>query len=81
MTNPGLQASIVPDRAQAIKQALGNPGRPEDRLRITLVIGKGEERWFKKNGSHVPYEGDDHVVARLLGTESYDLGATGAARS
>ena len=81
VTNPGLEASIVPDRTLAIKQALGNPGRPEDRLRITLVIGKGEERWFKKNGSHVPYEGDDHVVARLLGTESYDLGATGAARS
>ena len=80
VTNPSLDASIVPDRVQAIRQALGDPGRPGDRLRVTLVIGKGEERWFKTDSGHVPYEGDDHVVARLLGTESYNLGATGAAR-
>ena len=80
VTNPSLDVSIVPDRAQAIQQALGDPGRPGDRLRVTLVIGKGEERWFKRDSGHVPYEGDDHVVARLLGTESYNLGATGTAR-
>ena len=80
VTNPNLDVSIEPDRAQAIKQAVGDPGRPGDRLRVTLVIGKGEERWIKKDGSHVPYEGDDHVVARLLGTKSYNLGATGTAQ-
>ena len=80
VTNPNLDVSIEPDRAQAIKQAVGDQGRPGDRLRVTLVIGKGEERWIKKDGSHVPYEGDDHVVARLLGTKSYNLGATGTAQ-
>ena len=80
VTNPNLDVSIEPDRTQAIKQAVGEPGQPRDRLRVTLVIGKGEERWIKKDGSHVPYEGDDHVVARLLGTKSYNLGATGTAQ-
>ena len=80
VTNANLETSMVLDRTQAIEQGLGQPGQPGDRLRIILVTGKGEERWFKNKGRHVPYEGDDHVVARLLGTKSYDLGATGAAK-
>ena len=80
VTNANLKTSMVLDRTQAIEQGLGQPGQPGDRLRIILVTGKGEERWFKNKGRHVPYEGDDHVVARLLGTKSYDLGATGAAK-
>ena len=79
VTNANLKTSMVLDRTQAIEQGLGQPGQPGDRLRIILVTGKGEERWFKNKGRHVPYEGD-HVVARLLGTKSYDLGATGAAK-
>ncbi|EFA23785.1 UDP-N-acetylmuramoyl-L-alanyl-D-glutamate--2,6-diaminopimelate ligase [Bifidobacterium gallicum] len=64
---PDVRHSIILDRAQAIASAI-EEARADDsgRLHVILALGKGEERWIKAHGKHMPYEGDDHVVARLL---------------
>ena len=66
VTNPDVDARIVVDRAtaltEAIRDARGNPERRD----MVLVIGKGHERWIKDRNRHMPYEGDDKVVSRLL---------------
>ncbi|WP_278801237.1 UDP-N-acetylmuramoyl-L-alanyl-D-glutamate--2,6-diaminopimelate ligase [Bifidobacterium pullorum] len=66
VTNPDVDARIVVDRVtaltEAIRDARGNPERRD----MVLVIGKGHERWIKDRNRHMPYEGDDKVVARLL---------------
>ena len=77
VTNPDLDASIILDRTQAITTALKEGAGDGKGLQVILVIGKGEERWIKVGHGHAPYEGDDHIVARLLGIRSHDLGATG----
>lgn len=77
VTNPDLDASIILDRTQAITTALKEGAGDGEGLKVILVIGKGEERWIKVGHGHAPYEGDDHIVARLLGIRSHDLGATG----
>ncbi|AKV55374.1 UDP-N-acetylmuramoylalanyl-D-glutamate--2,6- diaminopimelate ligase [Bifidobacterium actinocoloniiforme DSM 22766] len=66
VTNPQLDASIIQDRGEAIAEAVRGAQSHPERLDAILVIGKGEERWIKRQGKHVPYEGDDHVLARLL---------------
>ncbi|BDR53224.1 UDP-N-acetylmuramyl-tripeptide synthetase [Bombiscardovia nodaiensis] len=70
VTNPGLDASIVLDRTQAITSAVEAAQAHPDRFDVIVVIGKGNERWIKRAGQHVPYEGDDQVIARLLGASS-----------
>ena len=66
VTDPDMDARIVVDRVtaltEAIRDARGNPERRD----MVLVIGKGHERWIKDRNRHMPYEGDDKVVARLL---------------
>ena len=66
VTDPDVDARIVVDRVtaltEAIRDARGNPERRD----MVLVIGKGHERWIKDRNRHMPYEGDDKVVARLL---------------
>ncbi|KFI61234.1 UDP-N-acetylmuramoylalanyl-D-glutamate--2,6- diam inopimelate ligase [Bifidobacterium pullorum subsp. gallinarum] len=66
VTNPDVDARIVVDRVtaltEAIRDARGNP----ERWDMVLVIGKGHERWIKDRNRHMPYEGDDKVVSRLL---------------
>ena len=66
VTNPDVDARIVVDRVtaltEAIRDARGNPERRD----MVLVIGKGHERWIKDRNRHMPYEGDDKVVSRLL---------------
>ena len=54
------------DRTQAIASALHEAQENKDRTDVVLVIGKGHERWIKDLNRHVPYEGDDCVVERLL---------------
>ncbi|RBP99141.1 UDP-N-acetylmuramoyl-L-alanyl-D-glutamate--2,6-diaminopimelate ligase [Bifidobacterium xylocopae] len=66
VTNPDLEASIVLDRTQAIEQAVERAKAHPERMDAIAVIGKGEERWIKRNGRHEQYEGDDRVIRRLL---------------
>ncbi|MCT6836252.1 MAG: Mur ligase family protein [Bifidobacteriales bacterium] len=80
VTNPDLDVSIILDRTQAITTAIQEGAGDGTGLQVILVIGKGEERWIKVGHQQVPYEGDDRIVARLLGTRSHDLGATGTPR-
>ncbi|MBH9979034.1 UDP-N-acetylmuramoyl-L-alanyl-D-glutamate--2,6-diaminopimelate ligase [Bifidobacterium sp. W8108] len=80
VTNPDLDVSIILDRTQAITTAIQEGAGDGTGLQVILIIGKGEERWIKVGHQQVPYEGDDRIVARLLGTRSHDLGATGTPR-
>lgn len=66
VTNPELDASIILDRTQAITDAIKSSINHPDRFDAIAIIGKGEERWIKRNGQHVQYEGDDQIVLRLL---------------
>ncbi|MBW3091955.1 UDP-N-acetylmuramoyl-L-alanyl-D-glutamate--2,6-diaminopimelate ligase [Bifidobacterium sp. 82T10] len=71
VTDPHLDAAIILDRTQAIEdtveEARAHARCDDGRLDVILVIGKGEERWIKVLNKHVPYEGDDRVVARMFG--------------
>ena len=67
LTRPQVVCDIELDRAAAIEKAIDDARSHADRLAVVLVIGKGEERWIKVDGKHAPYEGDDHIVTRLLG--------------
>ncbi|OZG67412.1 Mur ligase family protein [Bifidobacterium eulemuris] len=69
LTNPRVACDIELDRAKAIALAVEDARAHPDQLTVLLVIGKGDERWIKIDGQHVPYEGDDHVVRRLLGLD------------
>ena len=66
VSNPHVRASIILDRARAIAEAMNESASHNERTDVVLVIGKGDERWIKEHNRHVPYEGDDRVVARLL---------------
>ena len=66
VTDPSTECDIILDRTKAVEEAIRDAracGRPA----VVLVIGKGEERWIKEHGRHVPYEGDGPIVRRLLG--------------
>ncbi|MEE1296478.1 MAG: UDP-N-acetylmuramoyl-L-alanyl-D-glutamate--2,6-diaminopimelate ligase [Bifidobacterium sp.] len=65
VTAPDVRRAIVLDRTEAIERAV-DMARDSGRFNVVLVIGKGEERWIKDRNKHVPYEGDDAVVARLF---------------
>lgn len=67
VVNPTLDASIILDRTQAIETAVQEARDDAERLDVVLVIGKGDERWVKALNKHVPYEGDDRVIARVFG--------------
>lgn len=67
VTNPQVSTSIELDRAKAIEEAVADARAHADRLTVLLIIGKGEEQWIKVDGRHAPYEGDGHVIRRLLG--------------
>ncbi|WP_418969829.1 UDP-N-acetylmuramoyl-L-alanyl-D-glutamate--2,6-diaminopimelate ligase [Alloscardovia omnicolens] len=60
-----VQHEIILDRTQAVETALHNAAQ-QPRLAVVLVIGKGDERWIKLHNKHVPYEGDDAIVQRVL---------------
>ncbi|MEE8667280.1 MAG: Mur ligase family protein [Bifidobacterium mongoliense] len=66
ISDPHVDSMIVDDRAEAIEQAVGE-ARSDGGFNVVLVIGKGDERWIKRAGKHLAYEGDDHVVRRLFG--------------
>ncbi len=68
VTNPQVEASIILNRADAIAEAISDAKAHAERTDVILVIGKGNERWIKDFNKHTPYEGDDHVVKRLLNT-------------
>ncbi len=67
ITDPNVASTIVPDRATAIASAVDDARAHADRFNVLLIIGKGNERWIKDRRNHMPYEGDDRVVARLFG--------------
>lgn len=67
ITNPHVSSGIILDRTKAIEEAVADARHHADRLTVLLIIGKGEERWIKVNGKHAPYEGDGHIIRRLLG--------------
>ncbi|MBW3083203.1 UDP-N-acetylmuramoyl-L-alanyl-D-glutamate--2,6-diaminopimelate ligase [Bifidobacterium phasiani] len=66
VTEPGVETAVVVDRVEAIRDALRDARSHPGRTDVVLVIGKGDERWIKDLNRHVPYEGDDCVVKRLL---------------
>ena len=66
VTNPNVRVDVIIDRVDAIADAVGDAKAHASRADVVLVIGKGHERWIKDRNAHVPYEGDDHVVERLL---------------
>ena len=66
VTNPDVATSMIIDRVEAISDALADARADAGRCDVVLVIGKGDERWIKDRNRHVPYEGDDRVVERLL---------------
>ena len=66
VTNSHVASDTIIDRTQAIASALHEAQEDKDRTDVVLVIGKGHERWIKDLNRHVPYEGDDCVVERLL---------------
>ena len=68
VTNTQVEASIILNRADAIAEAISDAKAHAERTDVILVIGKGNERWIKDFNKHTPYEGDDHVVKRLLST-------------
>lgn len=74
LTNPRVACDIELDRAKAIEMAVDDAHEhaSADHPAVILVIGKGEERWIKIDGKHAPYEGDDHIVRRLLGLPQTD---------
>ncbi|TPF87382.1 UDP-N-acetylmuramoylalanyl-D-glutamate--2,6-diaminopimelate ligase [Bifidobacterium sp. UTCIF-37] len=67
VTNDRVATTTIIDRVAAITNALDEARAHPRRHDVVLVIGKGHERWIKDLNKHVPYEGDDQVVARLLG--------------
>lgn len=66
VTNPDLDARIILNRTEAIETAVREAQADADHTHVILVIGKGNERWMKAQGKHVPYEGDDHIIERLF---------------
>ena len=66
VTNPDVDARIVVDRVTALTEAIRDARSNPERWDMVLVIGKGHERWIKDRNRHMPYEGDDKVVSRLL---------------
>jgi UDP-N-acetylmuramoyl-L-alanyl-D-glutamate--2,6-diaminopimelate ligase len=66
VTNPDLPVSIVIPRARAVEQAITDLKKRPETSKILLAIGKGEEKWMKTADGHSPYEGDDHVITRML---------------
>ncbi len=66
VSNSHVTSDTIIDRTQAIASALHEAQEDKDRTDVVLVIGKGHERWIKDLNRHVPYEGDDCVVERLL---------------
>ena len=67
VTNPDLDARIILDRTEAVESTVAIDRKNPNRLHIILIIGKGNERWFKDHGKHIPFEGDDHIVERIFG--------------
>ena len=57
----------VTNRTKAVESTVAIDRRNPNRLHIILIIGKGNERWFKDHGKHIPFEGDDHIVKRIFG--------------
>ncbi|BDR54848.1 UDP-N-acetylmuramyl-tripeptide synthetase [Bombiscardovia apis] len=66
VSNPAVDASIILDRSEAIEQAFDAAQAHPERFDVIAVIGKGNERWIKRDGKHVAYDGDDQVIARLI---------------
>lgn len=58
----GKPVQIIPDRAQAVQQALAD-ARPGD---VVVLQSKGEETFLKIRGRFEPYEGDLVLAKRAL---------------
>ena len=67
VTDSQVKSDIILNRAQAIENAAAVAKSHPERLDVILAIGKGNERWIKRLNRHTPYEGDDAVLARVLG--------------
>lgn len=66
VTNPQLDVKTILDRAEAVETTASRDRKDPKHLHIILIIGKGNERWFKDHGKHIPYEGDDRIVERVF---------------
>ena len=66
VSNEHVQHEIILDRTTALETAVRDASL-QPGLAIVLAIGKGDERWIKVHNKHVPFEGDDKIIQRLLG--------------
>lgn len=65
VTDPRTASRIITDRKTAVETAMAEAKR-HNGLDVVLVIGKGEERWIKRDGKHAPYESDTAIVRRMV---------------
>lgn len=69
VTNPDLDVHIIDDRAEAITFAFERARKRaqvgDGQTHVILVVGKGDEKWIKVQGRHVPYASDHVLVERL----------------
>lgn len=72
--NPAVEKSFVPDRQEAIRQAVC--AAHEDRVEdpgcqpVVLVLGKGDEPWIEIRGKKVPMTADSALIASLAHTDA-----------
>lgn len=65
ITNPDVCSRIILDRASAVRTAV-EEARERGGFNVLLIVGKGDERWIKVAGRHVPYEGDEAIIKRMF---------------
>ena len=69
ITNENVKSHIIVDRPDAVEYSIDDARKSfnkDGKFNIILIIGKGDERWIKRENKHVPYEGDSAIVKRLF---------------
>lgn len=65
ITNPKVEIQSALDRTSAVTSAF-NQAQANDTV---IIAGKGIEKMMKYKGKELPYEGDFHIVKRLINEE------------
>ncbi len=69
ITNENVKSHIIVDRPDAVEYSIDDARKSfnkDGKFNIILIIGKGDERWIKRENKHVPYEGDSAIVKRIF---------------
>ncbi|MDN6640767.1 MAG: UDP-N-acetylmuramoyl-L-alanyl-D-glutamate--L-lysine ligase, partial [Tetragenococcus sp.] len=62
ITNPNVEIQLELDRASAVTSSF-KQAEADDTV---IIAGKGTEKMMKYKGEEVPYEGDFHLIKRLI---------------